>query len=123
MKLHLGCGRRHIPCCVHIDVLDHPHVDQVSSIDNLSFLQGARVLVKRYRVLTPGGVLRVSVPDFAALKTQLGQVGFCEVRRYDRRETERAHIDDFAQAAYIPHMDKEHGVLISLNVECRRPPN
>lgn len=61
MKLHLGCGRRHIPCCVHIDVLDHAHVDQVSSIDN-----------------------------------------------------------DFAQA-YIPHMDKEHGVLISLNVECRRP--
>ena len=30
------------------------------------------------------------------------------------------HLDDFAQA-YIPYMDKEHGVLISLNAECRRP--
>jgi hypothetical protein len=30
------------------------------------------------------------------------------------------HLDDFAQA-YIQHMDKEHGVLISLNVEYQRP--
>jgi len=87
MKLHLGCGRRFIPGFVHIDVVDHPHVDHVSSIDNLSFLQDgsveliynchvlehfkrrevARVLGEWYRVLAPGGRLRISVPDFAAL--------------------------------------------------------
>ena len=30
MKLHLGCGRRHIDGYVHIDVVDYPHVDHVS---------------------------------------------------------------------------------------------
>jgi predicted SAM-dependent methyltransferase len=177
MKLHLGCGRRHIPGYVHIDVVDYPHVDHVSSIDNLSFLQDRsveliynchvlehfkrrevnRVLREWYRVLAPGGLLRVSVPDFAALcevyvrsrdlglvigpifgrqdylynihynlfdfdtlKAQLEQAGFSQVRRYDWRETEHVNIDDYAQA-YIPHMDKQNGVLISLNVECRRP--
>jgi len=176
MKLHLGCGRRHIPGYVHIDVVDYPHVDHVSSIDNLSFLQDGsveliynchvlehfkrrevnRVLQEWHRVLAPGGVLRISVPDFAALcevyvrsrdlglvigpifgrqdylynihynlfdfdalKAQLEQAGFSQIRRYDWRETEHAQVDDFSQA-YIPHMDKERGVLISLNVECRR---
>jgi len=35
MKLHLGCGKRYI---VHVDVIDYPHVDHVSTIDNHSFL-------------------------------------------------------------------------------------
>ncbi len=178
MKLHLGCGPRHIPGYIHIDVVNYPHVDHVSSIDSLSFLKDAsveliynchvlehfkrrevgRVLEEWRRVLVPGGVLRIAVPDFAALcevytrtgnlslvigsifgrqdylynihynlfdfdslRNQLEQAGFSDVRRYDWRTTEHAHIDDFSQA-YIPHMDKEHGTLVSLNVECRRPP-
>ncbi|MBV9344115.1 MAG: methyltransferase domain-containing protein [Gammaproteobacteria bacterium] len=178
MKLHLGCGPRHIPGYIHIDVVNYPHVDHVSSIDSLSFLKDAsveviynchvlehfkrrevaRVLQEWRRVLVPGGVLRIAVPDFAALcqvytrthdlglvigsifgrqdylynihynlfdfeslKAQLEQAGFAEVHRYDWRETEHAHVDDFSQA-YIPHMDKDHGTLVSLNVECRRPP-
>jgi SAM-dependent methyltransferase len=177
MKLHLGCGRRHIPGYVHIDVVDYPHVDHVSSIDNLSFLQDSsveliyschvlehfkrrevqRVLREWYRVLVPGGTLRTAVPDFAALcqvytrnpdlglvigsifgrqdylynihynlfdfetlKVALEQSGFTGVRRYDWRETEHAGVDDYSQA-YIPHMDKANGVLVSLNVECTRP--
>lgn len=177
MKLHLGCGPRYIPGYVHIDVVDHPHVDHVSSIDNLSFLQDGsvaliynchvlehfkrrdlqRVLHEWFRVLAPGGVLRTSVPDFAAvcevyarsrnlelvigplfgrqdylynvhyntfdfdtLKRAFEQAGFHQVRPYDWRATEHAGVDDYSQA-YIPHMDKTHGVLISLNVECSRP--
>jgi hypothetical protein len=50
----------------------------------------------------------------------LESAGFTDVRRYDWRETEHAHIDDYSQA-YIPHMDKENGILISLNVECAKP--
>ena len=38
MKLHLGCGKRYIKGFVHIDILDYPHIDHISSIDNLSFL-------------------------------------------------------------------------------------
>jgi hypothetical protein len=50
----------------------------------------------------------------------LNSVGFVDVRRYDWRDTEHAHVDDYSQA-YVPHMDKENGILISLNVECRKP--
>ncbi|HEY4120265.1 MAG TPA: hypothetical protein VGM56_20510, partial [Byssovorax sp.] len=111
------------------------------------------------RVLAPGGVLRLAVPDFEALvrlylesgeiqkvlgpvfgswkiKTTAGNehiyhrvaydyrslertllgAGFTGVRRWNWRETEHAHIDDFSQA-YHPHMDKANGTLVSLNVE------
>lgn len=178
MKLHLGCGKRHIPGFIHIDAIDYPHVDHVATIDNLSFVgddsvdliynchvlehfkrrEVAKVLTEWKRVLRPGGVLRISVPDFASLcevyqrhgsrlelvigalfgrqdylynihynvfdyptlSRMLEEVGFEKVRRYDWRETEHAAIDDYSQA-YVPHMDKEHGILISLNVECVKP--
>lgn len=177
MKLHLGCGKRYIPGYVHIDVVDYPHIDHVSSIDNLSFLQPEsveaiynchvlehfkrrevpRVLAEWFRVLAPGGLLRIAVPDFTAicdvyqrtgdidlvigpifgrqdylynvhynifdyesLRRQLTDTGFADVRRYDWRDTEHANVDDFSQA-YIPHMDKKRGTLISLNIEARKP--
>lgn len=178
MKLHLGCGKRHIPGFIHIDAIDYPHIDHVATIDNLSFIadgtvdliynchvlehfkrrEVAKVLTEWKRVLKPGGTLRISVPDFASLcevyqrhgsrlelvigalfgrqdylynihynvfdylslSRTLEETGFAQVRRYDWRETEHAGIDDYAQA-YIPHMDKENGILISLNVECVKP--
>ena len=177
MKLHLGCGKRHIPGFVHIDAVDYPHVDHVATIDNLGFLGDGsvdliynchvlehfrrrdvkRVLVEWLRVLKPGGTLRLSVPDFArlcdvyqrtgdlelvigpifgrqdylynihynmfdeaSLTRQLLEAGYTAAHRYDWRATDHAHIDDFAQA-YIPHMDREHGTLISLNMEARKP--
>ncbi|MBI3351106.1 MAG: methyltransferase domain-containing protein [Nitrospirae bacterium] len=177
MKLHLGCGKRHILGFVHIDAVDYPHVDHISTIDNLSFIQDnsvdliynchvlehfkrrdvERVLREWYRVLNPGGILRISVPDFArlcevyqrygkldlvmgplfgrqdylynihysvfdfaSLSDVLQRSGFINVKHYDWRQTEHADTDDFSQA-YIPHMDKDNGTLISLNVECSKP--
>jgi len=177
MKLHLGCGRRHIPGFIHIDAVDFPHVDHVAAIDNLSFIGDGtvdliynchvlehfkrrdveRVLGEWMRVLKPGGVLRTSVPDFASLckiylreekldlvvgalfgrqdylynihynvfdhatlARSLEKVGFENVKRYDWRQTEHADVDDYSQA-YLPHMDKDNGTLISLNVECSKP--
>lgn len=176
MKLHLGCGKRYIPGYVHIDAVDFPHVDHVTAIDNLSFIQAnavdviytchvlehfkrrdvSRVLKEWHRVLKPGGILRISVPDFAAicaiyqrtgeidlvigalfgrqdylynihynvfdmdsLQKQLEDSGFVAVRKYDWRKVEHADVDDYSQA-YVPHMDKTSGVLVSLNIECEK---
>ncbi|MDA2912726.1 methyltransferase domain-containing protein [Acidobacteriia bacterium AH_259_A11_L15] len=54
--------------------------------------------------------------DFPRLETLLKSVGFRDIRRYDWRETIHKDYDDFSQA-YLPHMDKEKGMLMSLNVE------
>src|SRR6185312_9343795 len=84
--LHLGCGRRFIPGFVHVDIIAYEHVDRVSAIDDLHWLQDgtvdliyashvlehfgradvSRVLREWFRVLRPGGALRLAVPDFAA---------------------------------------------------------
>lgn len=175
MNLHLGCGKRFIPGYIHVDAVDYPHVDHISTIDNLSFIgdnsvdiiytchvlehfkrrEVPRVLSEWQRVLKPGGVLRISVPDFASLceiyqkfdnqlnlvvgalfgrqdylynihynvfdfqslKQSLEDVGFIEVHRYNWRKTDHAEIDDYSQA-YVPHMDKENGIQVSLNIEC-----
>ena len=61
-----------------------------------------------------------TVYDFSNLKQILESGGLVDVYRYDWRETEHGHHDDHSQA-YIPHMDKDNGTLISLNVECRKP--
>lgn len=85
-KLHLGCGPKNIPGFYHVDALDYAHVDHRGPVDDLAFIPdgsvkliyachllehfGRReylaVLAEWFRVLAPGGVLRLAVPDFAA---------------------------------------------------------
>lgn len=57
--------------------------------------------------------------DFKSLKDLLEANGFYDVVRYDWRKTDHSNFDDHSQA-YLPHMDKENGTLISLNVECKK---
>jgi len=179
VKLHLGCGKRYIPGFVHVDVADLPHIDHRGDVRSLPMFKDESaelvyachvleyfdrvevvdVLREWHRVLAHGGVVRLAVPDFAALtevyrrygelgrvvgplygrievpadgglrvlyhrtvydfeslRAMLEGVGFRNVRRWDWRRTEHCDYDDFSQA-YVPHMDKEHGLLISLNVE------
>lgn len=175
MKLHLGCGKRNFGTdWIHIDQADYDHITH-KSVRVLPFADNtcdviyaahlfeyfsrkeAEIVIKEWRrCLKPGGVLRLAVPDFAAicnlykngyslsmflgplygemgtppfyhktvydfssLKTFLKASGFRTVNRYDWRETDHAEFDDHSQA-YIPHMDKEHGILISLNVEAKK---
>lgn len=175
MKLHLGCGWRNFGSdWIHIDGGEYEHLDY-NNITDLPFADDAveliyashvleyfdrtevlKVLTEWHRVLKPGGVLRLAVPDFEAmtklyvsgkcklsnivgplygkmpmgdvtiyhkttydfleLESMLESLMFKGVSRYDWRNTEHAHIDDHSQA-YIPHMDKENGTLISLNIE------
>lgn len=173
MKLHLGCGKRDFGNgWIHIDSADFPHV-VCSDIVNLPFKsnscdlvyashvleyfdreQGIQVLTEWVRVLKPGGVLRIAVPNFKAicgayldsgfslsnligplygkmgnppiyhktvydyfsLDESLKAVGLKDIRCYDWRHTEHSQFDDHSQA-YLPHMDKANGLLISLNME------
>ena len=179
LRLHLGCGRKRLAGFFHIDALPFDHIDRVGPVEDLSFLPEGSVeliyachvlehfgrhvyldvLREWCRVLQPGGVLRVAVPDFAkcaelyvagklpngladitglvvggqkdvydyhkivfdepTLSEALRQAGFSEVRHWDWREMLRNGLDDYSQA-FHPHMDKENGELMSLNLEAIR---
>tara|TARA_B100000287_G_scaffold132704_1_gene124771 strand:- start:2044 stop:2637 length:594 start_codon:yes stop_codon:yes gene_type:complete len=58
-----------------------------------------------------------TVYDFDSLKTLLESIGMREVKKYNWEDTEHSEFDDHSQA-YLPHMDKENGTSMSLNVEC-----
>ena len=176
LKLHLGCGKVDFGRdWVHVDQVAHPHVDHVCDIAKLPFPDESAsiiyachvleyfdwqeaetiVLPEWKRVLQPGGVLRLAVPDFGEicslydenfdlkdiigllygrqfyngkwqyhkcvygdvkLEELLRQCGFGSVRKWYWRDTEHADVDDCSQA-YFPHMDKENGQLMSLNIE------
>ena len=55
--------------------------------------------------------------DFDSLKSLLESLDMKNVVKYNWRETEHSEFDDHSQA-YLPHMDKENGTSMSLNVEC-----
>lgn len=57
-----------------------------------------------------------TVYDFVSLSEKLLQSGFSVVEKYDWKKTEHANSDDHSQC-YIPHMQKDTGTLISLNLE------
>jgi predicted SAM-dependent methyltransferase len=61
-------------------------------------------------------IFHKTVYNFSDLKTILESNGFGDVHQYDWRVTEHSMYDDHSQA-YMPHMDKENGLLLSLNVE------
>lgn len=179
VKLHLGCGVKHLPGWTHVDALAYPHVDHVGPVEDLGFAadqsvdliyachvlehfgrnEYQQVLAEWFRVLRPSGLLRLAVPDFAqcarlyvdgalprglidimglliggqrdvydyhkvlfdetSLTEALHDVGFATVRPWDWRHAEHAGMDDYSQA-YLPHMDKERGRLVSLNLEAVR---
>ncbi|GIV44034.1 MAG: hypothetical protein KatS3mg035_1157 [Bacteroidia bacterium] len=57
--------------------------------------------------------------DFDMLKEDLEELGFCDVKRWSWQEVEHGDVDDYSQA-YLPHMDKENGELMSLNIEATK---
>jgi SAM-dependent methyltransferase len=87
VKLHVGCGKRYIPGFIHIDQVALGHVDYVQDIrrlenfsDNSASLIYACQVIEYFdrqevpgvladwrRVLAPGGILRLSVPNFVVI--------------------------------------------------------
>ena len=59
------------------------------------------------------------VYDYSLLKNILRKAGFKKIRRYNWKETTHSAYDDHSQA-YFPHMKKDTGIQISLNVECQK---
>jgi predicted SAM-dependent methyltransferase len=87
LYLHLGCGLVNHPQFVNIDAMRAPHIHYIREIEDLSLfannsvdliyashclehfshLRISQVLTEWYRTLKPGGILRLSVPDFDLL--------------------------------------------------------
>jgi SAM-dependent methyltransferase len=64
----------------------------------------------------PAVIYNRTTYDYRSLEELCLKVGFRSFRPYEWRETIHKDFDDFSQA-YKPHMDKDHGLMISLNVE------
>lgn len=58
--------------------------------------------------------------DFETLSSIMASIGFVDIKRYDWQNIDHSYMDDYSQA-YLPHMDKENGTLMSLNLEAKRP--
>ncbi len=87
IKLHLGSGSKYIPGFIHIDLGNYDHVDYCADMRDLSMFEDSsvdliyvchaleyfdrlevnNVLLEWNRVLKKGGILRISVPDFASI--------------------------------------------------------
>ncbi len=184
IKLNVGCGWRdfgeewdHIDGGNYSHIKSHnvtklPYEDNSVDLIYSSHLfeyfdrdEAVEVLKEWRRVLKPGAILRIAVPDFGiitklyiqkyplhnflgplygkmemgmkggetgkiiyhkttydfdSLKVLLEKSNFKNIKRYDWKQTcPHDKIDDHSQC-YLPHMDKENGVLISLNLECEK---
>ncbi|MCP4549525.1 MAG: methyltransferase domain-containing protein [bacterium] len=116
MKLHVGCGEVYIPGWIHVDERKFDHVDhtsiwQVCDAADVVYAShvlehttdaaldcptcGCNIPVSRtaflgqiHRILTPGGTLRVAVPDGEAMARLIldGQIDFVQGMLHGRQD-------------------------------------
>ena len=62
-----------------------------------------------------------TVYDENSLTALLERIGFSDIKIWEWREVFKNNLeyDDHSQA-YFPHMDKESGIHVSLNIQCRK---
>lgn len=93
MKIHLGCGDKFLEGYTHIDARPGKHIDHVTDIRDLSFLEDGiaeevyachvlehfgrleyqNVLAEWVRVLKKGASIRLAVPDFEAVASDYAE--------------------------------------------------
>ena len=79
-------------------------------------------LYGKMKIETPEGertLYHKTVYDETSLSSLLTESNFENPRRWDWRTTEHSHIDDHSQA-YFPHMQKDTGILVSLNIQASK---
>ena len=72
--------------------------------------------------LTDGRIIyHKTVYDKNSLTELLKRIGFSNIELWDWREvfSDNPEYDDHSQA-YFPHMDKENGIHVSLNIQCKK---
>ena len=85
-RLHLGCGKKHIPGFTHIDIQPNDHIDYVSIVSKLDMIENetieliyachllehfgrhecSGILEEWHKKLRKNGILRLAVPNFEA---------------------------------------------------------
>lgn len=76
----------------------------------------ASMFYGKWKVTEELTVYHKTIYDFKSLKKLLEHNNFKNIKLWNWRDTCHSQFDDYSQA-YLPHMDKENGTLISLNVE------
>lgn len=95
IKLHLGCGTKHIKGFTNIDIRYLPGVDEVNNIrflrnyksntvdliyachvlEHFSRWEYKNALTRWYEILKPGGTLRLAIPNFSAIASRYIETG------------------------------------------------
>ena len=90
MKLHLACGEMRLPGFTHVDIRPDVHPDVVSNISSMPMFKDDSadviylchglehftleevpvVLREWHRILEPGGLLYLAMPDFGAMASE-----------------------------------------------------
>ena len=60
-----------------------------------------------------------TIYDYKSLKKILEDNGLTDIRKWNWNEVSHKDMDDYSQS-YIPHMDKDNGILMSLNIEATK---
>lgn len=111
MKLNLGSHNKRVEGYTNVDVLDLPNVDikhdltsfpwpfEMSSIEEIlmqEFLEHIpwrscqAVIHECYRILQPGGMLKIQVPDIEAMCRMIDEQCWCVPKKAERYEDYKA---------------------------------
>lgn len=104
--------------CVRLAVPDFAAMAKLY-LDGYSLDKFVGPLYGRWQMKEDTIIYHKTVYDYVSLEKVLKDSGFENVALWNWQTTEHSHFDDYSQA-YIPHMDKENGTLVSLNVEATK---